>query len=626
MGKHTDKAAFAGTLVLYGIVIACLWNRLGYGVEISDEAYYIADGYIIANGSIPFTNNWMLSSAAALLYAPLIKAYTTLTGSTEGIFLFMRQGFLVFKVLFAGVLVWLFHRRFPIMLSLLLPLPYLALSLYSLDNFSYNTLSFSLLLMSCVLLYLALCEEEKSSRALSLIAGIVMALTVLTHAMQLFTTIYVFVLLLIIERIRFKTLFRSGLFVSGGLLTGLIIMVYISVLSGGIVPVLEGIGHMLSAPYWYIRDVGLAYNLEILKEGVRVGFREFVFRGVLVFGGLLLLYSVGKRLCRGVPDQDGLHRDGPHRDGLHRDGAYRQYRDMKSLYIVTLFLTQLIFLVLSMRLHSDMALIMNINVCYMYIMALLLLATKWTHHLLLVLTVFSPFLLNYLLYIPFNYSGIHGRGYILFPGILVSFVLMYHALKDIPWPVCLSSLRKSIVPCLCVVILSGTVAIAFLTGYYSYVYRDAPLSELTYQMEKGVYKGLYTVEERGKAIIYLEEEIRNATTAQDTVLFMDQMPAAYLMTVSEFCAPSTWDILNYSYAVRGELDPGYDSMDDALLQAYFGVSGKEPTKIIYIHNNERLDHLSLDNDGYRFNQYVEEHYVKSYVNDEALFGLVVFEK
>jgi len=212
----------------------------------------------------------------------------------------------------------------------------------------------------------------------------------------------------------------------------------------------------------------------------------------------------------------------------------------------------------------------------------------------------------------------------LFSGIIVSFALMYYSLMEITIP--RIEKYKPVIANACIIAMAVLVSIVYLKGYYGFVYRDAPIPELTYKMESGVYKGLYTVEERGKALVFLEREIQKVTGEQDKVLFKDQVPQAYLMTKARHCTPSTWDIQQYTYVYKNLLQDDYDSMDDSLLHEYFKSSGRIPSKIIYVQDKERLEHLSIWDENFRFNQYVEQNYRQTYANNADQFAIIVFER
>ena len=595
--KQNYKAIFAIIILIYAVAFALCWNRLYYGVEISDEAFYVAEAYIISNGAIPFTNNFSVASGSFLLSSPIVKLFTAVSGGTEGIYLFMRQAFLIYKLLVSIVLVILFKRMFPIKLAFLLPLPYFAMCPFSINNFSYNTISLSLLLMSCTMLLAACQKNERYAKQFSFAGGVLMALNILSHPLNLFTALYVFVLLIIIERIYFKTSIRSCLFFFGGLLAAIIVTAYLAIISGGLRPIFEGISTILrERPRNHQKGVGFEYNLSTLF-GMRHIFGIFVVSSVIALFFVLLFNILRKPRIR--------------------------RNDAKTILVISLLLAQTLNVAILIYQYSNTADLTN-NICIsgIFIAVLLLFVCSFKKHIVFVLLFIAPFVVNYLLYMT-QPDGLSGRGYILFPSIIVCIALTYVALENTHMPL-LGIAKKSIVIHVGSILLTAVICSACVLNFYIYVYRDAPVHSLSYKMESGVFKGLYTLEERGKALIYLEQEIQKVTDSNDLVLFRDQSPQAYLMTNAKHCAPSTWDSLQYSYGYNNLFDESYDSNNDFLLQEYFRAIGHEPDIIIYVQDNERLEHLSLWDNDFKFTQFVKQNYTQTYANNAEQFGIVVF--
>ena len=594
-------------IVLYGMIFSFNWHRIHYGVETGDEAFHIAEAYIVSNGAIPFTNNWFQSPGFTLFTSALVKLYTSITSGTEGIFLFMRQAFLIFKMVVAWILFMLFKRRFPLLLSLLLPLPYLALSIFNISSISYFTLSVSFLLLSCASLFVALDEKEKHARRFSFLSGVLAALTILVHPLYVFSVVCVCVFLLCYERKQFKFLIRSSLFIIGGLATGIIVTVYLAIKSGGIMPIFHGISNILYAPYFYLQNHGLSYYLSRLMD---TGAGDYYWRFIiLAFIGAIgfsffcyyILYKQRERLT-----------------------AAKKKLAVTLLYlqIITVFL--ILFYVYS---YSDYSrLIFYLNVFHTFIMILLFFTAEWKRHILFLMLTYFPFLVNFIAFFLFHYGPIAGFGYMLFPSTMLCISLTYYVLESTYAPDEFVNVQMSVVKYAGVVALTSVFCLSYIIAHYSYVWNEAPISQLHYKMEKGVFKGLYTAEERGSAIIFLEDEIMRNTSPQDTVLFMDLFPAAYLMTQAEHCAPSTWDLLHYNVAYAGWFKDGFDYTDDSLLHRYFEAAGKIPSKIIYIYYREHPDRISLSDDNFKFNKYVEQHYAKVYTNDKEMYAIVIYER
>ena len=104
------------------------------------------------------------------------------------------------------------------------------------------------------------------------------------------------------------------------------------------------------------------------------------------------------------------------------------------------------------------------------------------------------------------------RGDILFPSVIVCIALTYIALENTHMPL-LEGAKKATAIRASAMLLAAIICTAYIVNFYSYVYRDEPVRALTYKMESGVFKGLFTLEERGEALILLEHELQKATDA-----------------------------------------------------------------------------------------------------------------
>lgn len=85
-----EKISKIFACIIIGIVFGFTIIRLFYGAELSDEAYTVAETYMVSRGALPFVNNWSQMPGYTLLLAPFVKIYTMIVGGTDGIVLFFR--------------------------------------------------------------------------------------------------------------------------------------------------------------------------------------------------------------------------------------------------------------------------------------------------------------------------------------------------------------------------------------------------------------------------------------------------------------------------------------------------------------------------------------------------------
>lgn len=90
---------------LYVILTLCcitLLFRAMYGFDFTDESYYLAETKRFFQGDRPFREEWFTTQIIGILLLPVYKAYYLITGSSDGIILFVR---ILFVFFLAGVAV-----------------------------------------------------------------------------------------------------------------------------------------------------------------------------------------------------------------------------------------------------------------------------------------------------------------------------------------------------------------------------------------------------------------------------------------------------------------------------------------------------------------------------------------
>lgn len=228
---------------------------------------------------------------------------------------------------------------------------------------------------------------------------------------------------------------------------------------------------------------------------------------------------------------------------------------------------------------------------------------------ILIIFIYLPALFTTLTTNFLVYNGMNNRYYFLVQGTLLVIPFLFFAINDL-----IEGKIKRAVSFLSSSIIACVFTFGFLMNYYGYMYRDEPMNRQNYKVEYGVYSGLYTTRARGEGIVSLEKTIRSSTNSFYTVLFMDCVPMAYLMTDARHTAPSTWDIQLYTYGFT----------DDTLLQKYFKTVNRTPDKIIYIFTG-RDKILSIDSQNYKFNEYVKSNY-ELVTNITAYYPVKIYHK
>ena len=82
------KVTFSALITI--ICLVCMVCRIRYGVDFSDEAWYVAEPYIVSQGATPYVDLWTQASGFTFPLCFVYDIFVSLNNSTEGIFLFSR--------------------------------------------------------------------------------------------------------------------------------------------------------------------------------------------------------------------------------------------------------------------------------------------------------------------------------------------------------------------------------------------------------------------------------------------------------------------------------------------------------------------------------------------------------
>ena len=84
-----NKKEWAVYLV-FAVVAIGLIIRAHYGMDLTDETFYLATAKRFSEGDLAIKYDWNTAQRFGLLLVPVYRIYTVITGSNEGIIIFMR--------------------------------------------------------------------------------------------------------------------------------------------------------------------------------------------------------------------------------------------------------------------------------------------------------------------------------------------------------------------------------------------------------------------------------------------------------------------------------------------------------------------------------------------------------
>lgn len=592
MMRADKKRILSWTPILLWAVLAMslVFFRTPYGVEVTDEAYWVAEPYLVTQGAIPYADNWSQTPLTNLLLVPLLSVYTALTGGTEGIFLYMLRMAVAVRALIT-VCIWLLMRkRMDSRIAAVCAILLFGCDTCHMRGLNYNVLSLYLLALAGALLYSAVSQQDLQKAAgQCAAAGVVMALCAMAHITQILNCILFAAVLFIQERRTYKNLPLWMIYGLSGLLIAVIVTVGLELASGG--KLFSGLSILLQENnYFRIPHLNFGQQAARSVQDLAVyGLKRWMPAFLLCFAAFFLLFS---------------------RNGNSHAAQLRKACVLALLGASCIFLG---WICLS-KYNPDISIMLLFLTAPVYI--LYMDAPQKRASLRMLSFFWSPSLVTWLAVAFASHSAANYRYYTLISGAILVIPFTLYALQNTfrqPEKANISRYLQEkalLLPCFLGVLFS----VATLIYLWNNVYRDDPIPQLTYRVESGVYKDCYTSPERGQTIESLEQAIHELTTEGETVFFADLFPTGYLMTDSHYLAPTTWDPNMYRY--------GFQDAD--LLLTYFTLKGTFPDKIVYI--NSEGDPLSIDDPENEWAAFVQEHYTQTNSWGKGLFSMRIFTR
>jgi len=511
-------------IALVGLFL--VFDRIRYGVEFTDETWYVAEPVFVSKGSIPYINNWQQAPGFSFPLCFIFKVYTMIKG-TEGIIYFSRIIYLFFTVIISVASLIALGKGAKL-IALLLPL--LFVNFNNIYDVNYNTIGLYYLLLESVLLGIAL-ENNNKYDLLFWLSGFLIARTVVGTPATALTVIF-FIILLSVNK-KWKGLL---LFLFGGLSFLLIMGSWIIVQVRNFDIIMQGIKGFTSTNLY----TAISRMDSVQKNATYLA--RFMWPALVGVGCSLVLQIMRRHIKSTV------------------------LSDVIQEIIVFLFVIVAVISYLKSRNWTNLP-------KYLWFISLLcnekLVKEEYRHISRIAISVTISYFLTYILVGITNVYGFsNDRLYwLLIPSIMG--VLSIALFK-----------RLDLWRYLFFIIAFTVFTIMVILHARNFVYRDAKIAELTSKVDSGIWKGCYTTPEKANAIIQIEAYVKSITESEDDVLFLDWVSFAYLMSNGKGCSPTTLDPMTYSYGVNSP----------KIMFKYYSLVNKVPNKIIYIDfgRNEQL--------------------------------------
>ncbi len=483
-------------LLIFILIVSILTifhiKRLFYGVDVLDEAYYIAIPYRFVLGDIPFIDEISIHQTSSILIFPIVKIFYIATGSMSGIILAMR---LVYLLAAAGVSV-LIYRSVKVFTTLLfynimfisfLCILYIPFGIYTL---SYNNIAI-LALTATMFLILSKLDSKNKFKKVYAAAGFFSAISILAYPpLIIFSSFYV-LLFFFKKPILFKNkiiIYIIGLFIP------LIFFLLFLIILG-----LPEIIHNMS----YVNNVPQGGGINKLFPIFKGFFKNFP----------ISYFTVPYLLISAV-----------------------LYRFLKKR-ILTLVIIPPIFFPLFGGVIATPFGVIFFTIFYGLLLPYLMLFTDKSDPL--------PGKILWYLWIPSFFAGFitaysSANGFAnfsigFFPATIATTLLLIHLLSSIK--------LKNILSFEYVIVLIAIIPLIIFSIYnYNFVYGEGKINEnLKYHVKSGPYYGLVTTSEKQSFLINIQETIQNNIKTNETKIFIfNFFPAGYLFTSSRSASNLVW--------------------------------------------------------------------------------------
>lgn len=546
-----DNKVFRITVLL--VIVGLNVLRVRYGVDFTDETWYVAEPFIVAKGAVPFAEVWSQAPGFTIPLFWFFKLYLYIVGSTDGIVLFSRILYLIWSTGVVFLTYFMCKKNF----SVYFFYPALCISVYSIFDINYNTIGLFYSFLSMMILF-ARGEDEKNQKMVAFVSGLSMARSVLGTPSTFVMAIASLIALVICKRMR-----EAIFYVIGGGSLAVIVVAVISYLKG-IRTLLFGLKCILVyGSYKMVPTVNVWYTI---KNSVNLD----------AFVAVLSIYVLIKLVVNNKQIQ-------------------------KRIIVVMLWSVFLFGLYYGLKYDISLTLFYGFfEGFFAYAEMEKEEKSNSVFKGLLIIQIINLFW--YISSSLMSWSKFSAREYILFLNFLISAFFLIELLKK--W-----GTANSKSDCLYLI-----MCIVLIVSNYSSVYRDRVIYLLDETVESGIWKGCITNKEKANAILFFEDVIDKNTKDNEDILFMDWASWGYLMSNGDAFSPTTLSPEFYSYGVS----------NTKIFEYYFDMKGKFPDKIIYCDYG-RDDELSIENDEWDFNKYVNSYYVQTCNTEDNGYRVIVYE-
>lgn len=596
------------TFAAFTALIILMFIRINYAVDLTDEYWYQAIGYSIAQGNLPFFDLVELHYGGNLFIVPLLLIYKFITGGYDGIMLFMRYAYFITTLFVSVGLALVLKRKLGQAVSFFACITIWFLSPYvSVASFSYNTLAAWFVFAGCVLVFTQdVYFKDKKVNYLLLIAGVLHGLAAFVYPAMIILCIVNFILILVYSYLHMgksECIRRTSTYCIGGAAICAAVLTVLLIWTGPD-KLAQGIELMLNSAY-----------LNMPRPSVKLFFTRYPFtffasvqgKIILVIWALSLVFAcVCKFVCK------------PRRKEKHAKIVV----SWLALAAITLVFVGLIFFA---------AKYFGVNNLIFLLFGLTIIGTCFLQDKKLKsqLTFFilpQAALFDICKTISSNTAGEFYHQYLTSFLVILALIIFVSNLKLNNFE--LSSKSKN--AHYGSAVLSVALSVVFVTNFYVYVYRDEALPFLTKKVDDGIFKGIYTTEIRANALSILQKELDENVDDSKTLLVADGLTIPYVMTDAKPHSPTMTPPMLFAYGFRSA-DPiiDYDKATGAKAQTVLFVHPLIESNVADVDKtfaSKGYSMLEFGNPEFEYNAYLDKYYKMTYESPEtSAYKLYVYE-
>lgn len=573
-----------GIYVFMTISVLFLFGSLLYRIHFSadgtDETYYMSTMIRYLGGDIPVSSSWD-SHFISYLLSPIILIYKVISGSYDGGILYLRYMYIFFSVMVCFIAWILLNRKRFVTICALLPLLFLVP--YSLPAFSYNTMFMWLLILGQIIIYARARFSLKQQKLLFFTVGILYTAMCLSYpTMAIFAVLNICLLYIYIVKVERNKKDRKIIlyYMLGGGGAALAILVSI-VLRSDIKSLVTGLKYMTKSPYMQTHpQINAQFLFQLVYDFLATIIKSNSFKIILIACIIIFFIQICKRKFRKVIY---LH---PLIIGLGAlwtslAGDLPIYRNGYVCFFLWIMVIIHIFLVKDQVLKQRMIITMLIPSGFA-IGAYTL--TSNNHSIILALC----------------YSGLAIIALVL----IVGRILEEQVNED----------SKAVYGHIVLGISALLLSAAFLCNFYNFVYRDLAVGHLKTKVSEGIYRGIYTTEERARGLTTIERAIDRYIKPGASICVMNRFPAAYIMADTKILSPTMWD----PQYIRDGLK------DESFMTNYFKFVKAKPDYIIACMWADNPEFIG--DDTYKINEYLNQNYDLLYNDLDSYAPLYIYQK